>query len=102
MGKAPEPDFESYLARLPGSSTVDPVVQRSAPKGQMPPPIQNFEGINNLCGCYPPDTEGDVGPNHYMQWVNIHYAIYSKTGTAARGAEPGEHAVPRARRTARR
>jgi hypothetical protein len=26
-GRAPEPDFESYLARLPGSSTIDPVVQ---------------------------------------------------------------------------
>ena len=89
VGKAPEPDFESYLARLPGSSTTDPVVQRSAPKGEMPPPIQNFEGVNNLCNCYPPDTEGDVGPNHYMQWNNLHYAIYSKTGQLLVGPLPG-------------
>jgi len=88
-GKQPEPEFETYLTRQPGSSTVDPVVQRTAPKGQIPPPIQNFEGVNNLCGCYPPDTEGDVGPNHYMQWVNLHYAIYSKTGQLLVGPLPG-------------
>ena len=30
----------------------------------------------------PPDTNGDVGPNHYIQAVNSAYAIYSKsTGT---------------------
>src|SRR5512132_2236523 len=80
-GKALDTDFESYPARQPGSSTRDTVVQRSAPKDRMPSPIQNFDGIANLCGCYPPDTEGDVGPNHYMQWVNLHYAIYTKTGT---------------------
>jgi hypothetical protein len=41
----------------------------------------NFEGINNLDAVYPPDTNGDVGPNHYVQMVNLHFAIYSKTGT---------------------
>jgi hypothetical protein len=25
----------------------------------------------------PPDTTGDIGPNHYVQWVNLRYAIYS-------------------------
>lgn len=25
----------------------------------------------------PPDTTGDVGPNHYVQWVNLRYAIYT-------------------------
>ena len=24
----------------------------------------------------PPDTTGDLGPNHYVQWVNLRYAIY--------------------------
>ncbi len=93
-GKLRSPTSRAYLERLPGSSTTDPVVQRSAPKGQMPPPIQNFEGINNLCGCYPPDTEGDVGPNHYMQWVNLHYAIYSKTGSLLVGPHPGNTLFP--------
>ena len=28
----------------------------------------------------PPDTNGDVGPNHYVQTVNTAFAIWSKTG----------------------
>jgi hypothetical protein len=27
----------------------------------------------------PPDTTGDLGPNHYVQWVNLRYAIYTVT-----------------------
>ena len=27
----------------------------------------------------PPDTTGDLGPNHYVQWVNLRYAIYDVT-----------------------
>src|SRR5207244_4365554 len=86
--RAPE-EFESYPARAPGSSTVDGAVQRSTAKHLMPSPIENFDGISNQCGCYPPDTEGDVGPNHYMEWVNLHYAIYSKTGTQIVPPTPG-------------
>ena len=29
----------------------------------------------------PPDTTGDVGPNHYVQWVNLRYSIYTLTRT---------------------
>ncbi|MBI4893508.1 MAG: hypothetical protein HY821_23000 [Acidobacteria bacterium] len=25
----------------------------------------------------PPDTTGDLGPNHYVQWVNLRYAVYT-------------------------
>lgn len=34
----------------------------------MPPPIVNFEGVDNRNFVLPPDTEGDIGPNHYMLW----------------------------------
>ena len=27
----------------------------------------------------PPDTTGDIGPNHYVQWVNLRYSIYTLT-----------------------
>ncbi|PYL52362.1 MAG: hypothetical protein DMF29_11015 [Verrucomicrobia bacterium] len=37
----------------------------------------------NLNGAgHPPDTVGDVGPNHFVQAVNTSIGIYSKTGTA--------------------
>ncbi len=42
----------------------------------IPAPFQSFDGVGNLFGGWPPDTEGDIGPNHYMQWINLHFAIW--------------------------
>ncbi len=42
--------------------------------------IQNFDGVGNVGGYVPPDTDGDVGLNHYFQVVNCSYAIYNKSG----------------------
>ncbi len=50
-----------------------------------PPIALQFEGLNNITGVLPPDTEGAVGPNHYVQVVNSVFAIYSKTGTQLAG-----------------
>lgn len=33
--------------------------------------------IDPLARVAPPDTTGDVGPNHYVQWVNLRYSIYT-------------------------
>ncbi len=44
---------------------------------------QNFAGQSTT--SYPPDCNGDVGPNHYFQTVNTTYAIYNKTGTKLAG-----------------
>ncbi|MEI6888957.1 MAG: BACON domain-containing protein [Bacteroidales bacterium] len=72
---------------------VRPRIQGQAPGGLTDPAIQtmngmlmtdttiaNFEGNSNTEGYTPPDTHGDVGPNHYFQTVNCHFSIYSKTG----------------------
>src|SRR6266480_3612455 len=40
------------------------------PQPTMPGPLLTFEGHNNTCGCFPPDSDGDVGPNHYVEAVN--------------------------------
>ncbi|MBI3173982.1 MAG: hypothetical protein HYZ25_09695 [Chloroflexi bacterium] len=69
---------------------ADGALQSSAPVGALAPaPIVNFDGLTNLSGVLPPDTNGDVGPNHYMQWVNLNFAIYSKTGTLLYGPAAG-------------
>ncbi|MGE5318260.1 MAG: BACON domain-containing protein [Chloroflexota bacterium] len=34
---------------------------------------------------FPPDCNGTIGPNHYMQTVNTTYAIYDKNGTKVAG-----------------
>ena len=46
---------------------------------------ENFAGLDNLNGVAPPDTDGDVGPNHYFQMINLSFAIYDKNGTVLYG-----------------
>jgi hypothetical protein len=55
---------------------------RAALAGQLltPGTDVNFEGVNNIDGFYPPDTEMAVGPNHIVQVTNVSFAIYDKTG----------------------
>jgi subtilisin-like proprotein convertase family protein len=64
----------------------DPVVQNAIGSGpNIPTPTTTFEGMGaGLAGftvqSAPPDTDGDVGPNHYVQVVNSSVTIFSKTG----------------------
>jgi subtilase family serine protease len=58
--------------------TFDPVAQNYPDVALMPAPSQSIEGINNINGVLPPDTNGDVGPDHYVQAVNLSIAVYSK------------------------
>jgi hypothetical protein len=68
----------------------DSVVQKSfGPSMLMPAPITNFAGVGNVDGVYPPDTNGDVGPNHYVQWVNLHFQIWNKNGVSLYGPAAG-------------
>ncbi len=50
----------------------------------------NFDGITYSEGGtgFPPDTVGDVGPNHYFQSVNASFRIWNKSGVAATGVIP--------------
>jgi len=50
-----------------------------------PAPIQNFNGMGNLAGVLPPDTDGEVGPNHFVQMVNSHLQIFNKSGQSLYG-----------------
>ncbi|MCK4638091.1 MAG: hypothetical protein KAT33_01595, partial [Bacteroidales bacterium] len=60
---------------------VDPVLQDYQGKvQQVRGPIHNFDGIGNVNGVFPPDTEGDVGTGHYFQMINLSFAIWDKEG----------------------
>jgi hypothetical protein len=67
-------------------SFKDPAV---SPKQELAPttpsPFESFEGSPNNCGCFPPDTNGDVGPNNYVQTVNSQYQVWDKSGTSLLG-----------------
>jgi uncharacterized repeat protein (TIGR01451 family) len=91
-------ELENEVLHLPtgdGSAHgVDPALQKSGGSG-IPPTSRNFDGINiggsSSDGVFvgaPPDTNGDVGPNHYVQMVNTTYAVYSKDGNLLAGPTP--------------
>jgi hypothetical protein len=73
------------------AATFGDAALQSSPVGLAPMPatIANFDGVSNVNGVLPPDTVGDVGPNHYIQWVNLSYAIWNKSGTLLLGPVAG-------------
>ena len=80
--------MESAAGRAAESSSL------SAPL-PIPAPTVNFEGISNtdnfnLFGfrVNPPDPVGDVGPNHYVEMVNLAFAVYDKQGNLLLGPAP--------------
>ncbi|MBK7212911.1 MAG: T9SS type A sorting domain-containing protein [Bacteroidales bacterium] len=62
------------------SQSIDPVVQHQQGGESPVKAILNFPGIENTFGYIPPDPTGDVGLNHYLQAVNVTFAVYSKSG----------------------
>jgi hypothetical protein len=60
------------------------------PVPMMPLPLLTFEGISYFEGGQqiPPDTNGDVGPNHYVQAVNDAFKVFAKNGKTLSGPTP--------------
>ena len=73
----------------PASTRPDPAIQSQTPTAAAPGYLIDFEGIGSADSPYvPPDSVGDVGPNHYVQMVNVAFSIWDKTGTVLVGATP--------------
>ena len=58
----------------------------------IPAPLLTFEGLSNqdnfnIFGgrVNPPDPVGDVGPNHYVEMVNLVFGVYDKAGNLLLG-----------------
>ena len=75
------------LAEAAGSpeGTAPPAATRI--RALAPAAVVSFPGIP-ATGFLPPDTVGDVGPKHYIQAVNVAFAIYDKTGALLAGPAP--------------
>ncbi len=76
----------------------DPLVKLPSPEKSFSVPVEailNFDGVNQgeAAGVLPPDTNGDVGPNHYFQCTNggggTTIKIFDKEGNLVYGPASG-------------
>ncbi len=73
-----------------GDATPDEALQTHYPTTRALTLGANFQGVSQatqgaVSGSFvsPPDTVGDVGPNHYVQCVNLACQVFNKNGTTA-------------------
>jgi len=105
----PDPTGEVFeipnILKLPPTAIDDKLqaagdAQRGPVRGDsgLPSPMveQSFDGYTaadnvSLFGgtSLPPDTNGDVGPNEFIQYVNTGWLVLDKTGTRLAGPFPG-------------
>jgi PKD repeat protein len=83
------PNKDGFLEEFNTPSTwtgPDPVLQDYQAGNRATATIgQNINGLTNTSGVAPPDTDGDVSPNHYMQMVNLSFRIWDKNGNSVYG-----------------
>ena len=80
MREMPAPDTG---ASATDGSGPDPVRQTGSFITAVPGVGVSFKGLDlqSWGAGWPPDTDGDVGPSHYIQAVNTSIGIFNKTGT---------------------
>lgn len=82
-------EWKNLAGALPKGD--DPAWQKEYGSRIVTQPIVNFQGVRNddNGGYYdlvaPPDSDGDVGPNHYFQMCNTIFEIFDKSGTSLFG-----------------
>jgi hypothetical protein len=76
----------------PDAALQDGAARAATDASVLAPPLANFEGLSNLDNfnvfgfrVNPPDPVGDVGPNHYVEMINLVFGVYSKTGVRLLG-----------------
>jgi hypothetical protein len=83
--KSMEEEYKIRRDDIP-DSFVDPVLQLTYPATrEITGPVMNFDGVGNVNGVYPPDTDGDVGLDYYFQMINLSFAIWDKQGNLLYG-----------------
>ncbi len=87
---------QEYVMRPPatGTGAPDTAVQTAVGAAAAPALGASFDGVGQgftgpagtfTVNSAPPDTNGQVGPNHYVQIVNSAFAIFNKSGTVLYG-----------------
>src|SRR6478752_5836291 len=88
LTRYPHPEIPSPTSQFDFPRFDELMKQILPPTPKMPAPSLTFDGMNSTqsgCGCLPPDSNGDVGPNHYVNAVNSSIKIFDKAGTPLNG-----------------
>ena len=79
----------AHRARARG---LDGALQLLNPTPTIPAPLLTFEGLSNLDNfnvfgvrVNPPDPNGEVGPNNFVEMINLVFAVYDKAGNLLPG-----------------
>jgi len=88
---ADEPD-RGPIATGDGGYSGDGALQATVPAATIPSTQQNFEGLSNQANfnifgfrVNPPDPNGEVGPNNYVEMINLVFGVYDKAGNLLLG-----------------
>ncbi len=88
----------SVRPQVPGTSAN---IQTTPGVPNTPDPLAGWPGLGSdenqaILGTrmMPPDTQGDIGKDHYIQWNNSIFAIWDKAGTKVYPVQPGPVAAP--------
>ncbi|MGV6850594.1 MAG: proprotein convertase P-domain-containing protein [bacterium] len=77
---------DRFGTKAPKKDDLLAIRSMTAPTGDpTPAPIITFPGVGNVNGVLPPDTEGTVGKDYYVQMVNLAFAIFDKSGNIVAG-----------------
>ena len=79
--------FEGPQAHRVKPHSADGALQLFKAAPNIPAPLLTFEGMSNQDNfnvfgfrVNPPDPNGEVGPNNYVEMINLVFAVYDKAG----------------------
>src|SRR5947199_10320402 len=79
-------------AQSKGYKSGDAALQALSAAVAIPSPLANFEGLSNQDNLNifgfrvnPPDPNGEVGPNNYVEIINLVFGVYDRAGNLESG-----------------
>jgi hypothetical protein len=89
---AEEPERGPIATGDAGHSADGALQAALRPTATIPSTSQNFEGLSNQANfnifgfrVNPPDPNGEVGPNNYVEMINLVFGVYDKAGNLLLG-----------------
>ncbi|MFL6501751.1 MAG: hypothetical protein ACJ8LL_13660 [Candidatus Udaeobacter sp.] len=86
------PESEGPAAHRAKARGLDGALQLLYPTPTIPAPLLTFEGLSNQDNfnrfggrVNPPDPNGEVGPNNFVEMINLLFAVYDKAGNLLAG-----------------